>query len=602
MGEKRVIEQVASDEVYADDWFLKDSPTQDTSKISATNLKAILGADGTQALEEIANAIAEEYDSTHTYYNTGLVFHEGVLYQCTATSVTGTWDSTKWNVVDIKDLLDNVSINIGYLWNIISNTIAGNYDTSSTYNTGDYAIYSLKLYRCKDDGVTGAWNSSKWDEVNIPEYIDYVLANAGIVKDVKVDGTSVVNEQGEAEIEIPVKDVQVKTDSTYDSVVDDSGNAKIDLSSVTAYGEVPNLPQAIATFKDGADAPMKSLKVAIEPVQEGSGDPSPTNVRPILGWDEVDVTRSGKNLFDISQLVVGGITNDGDNISNTNFRRSPYIFVKKGTYEASRLIHSQWWKLYYYKNDENKTPIAFGFNNQTNASNTITFTEDVYVRLGFDYIPTEADEIMFTLGSESTYTTYDANSTTYTIDLGGTRYGGEVDVVSGVLTVDSVYYQFNSSKTYSITGSARLTNRWITSITNVDGVSDKIKSRSGVISSISPRDVEYISITVSGFCKNLSSPYPIINLNDSDSGLTASSSATDIANAVNTFLHQHTPQIVYELATPITYQLTPTAVKSLLGSNNVWADTGDINDCVYRRDMTYTIDDIIARLEALENA
>ena len=233
MGEKRVIEQVASNEVHNDDWFLKDSPTQDTSKISATNLKAILGADGTLALEEIANAIAEEYDSTHTYYNTGLVFHEGVLYQCTTTSVTGTWDSTKWNVVDIKDLLDNVSTNIGYLWNTISNTIAGNYDTSSIYNTGDYAIYSLKLYRCKDDGVTGAWNSSKWEEVNIPEYIDYVLENAGIVKDVEVDGTSVVNASGVAEItlpDVPVQDVQVKTDSTYDSVVDDSGNAKIDIS------------------------------------------------------------------------------------------------------------------------------------------------------------------------------------------------------------------------------------------------------------------------------------------------------------------------------------------------------------------------------------
>ena len=40
-------------------------------------------------------------------------------------------------------------------------------------------------------------------------------------------------------------------------------------------------------------------------------------------------------------------------------------------------------------------------------------------------------------------------------------------------------------------------------------------------------------------------------------------------------------QLVYELATPLTIQLTPTAVKSLLGSNNVWADTGDITDAEY---------------------
>lgn len=49
----------------------------------------------------------------------------------------------------------------------------------------------------------------------------------------------------------------------------------------------------IATFTDGGDnKPLKSLKVAINPVQEGSGDPSPSNVRPIIGWDEVDVNVS----------------------------------------------------------------------------------------------------------------------------------------------------------------------------------------------------------------------------------------------------------------------------------------------------------------------
>ena len=35
-------------------------------------------------------------------------------------------------------------------------------------------------------------------------------------------------------------------------------------------------------------------------------------------------------------------------------------------------------------------------------------------------------------------------------------------------------------------------------------------------------------------------------------------------------------QFVIPLATPQTYQLTPTEVKTLLGSNNVWADSGDV--------------------------
>ena len=42
-------------------------------------------------------------------------------------------------------------------------------------------------------------------------------------------------------------------------------------------------------------------------------------------------------------------------------------------------------------------------------------------------------------------------------------------------------------------------------------------------------------------------------------------------------------QVVYKLATPQTYQLSPTEVTLLLGDNNVWADTGD-STVTYRAD------------------
>lgn len=42
-------------------------------------------------------------------------------------------------------------------------------------------------------------------------------------------------------------------------------------------------------------------------------------------------------------------------------------------------------------------------------------------------------------------------------------------------------------------------------------------------------------------------------------------------------------QVVYKLATPITYQLTPQEVDTLLGTNNVWCDTGD-TEVTYRAD------------------
>lgn len=47
-----------------------------------------------------------------------------------------------------------------------------------------------------------------------------------------------------------------------------------------------------AEFTTDIAAPLLSLSVDIEPVQSGSGDPSPTNVRPITGWTAATVTRT----------------------------------------------------------------------------------------------------------------------------------------------------------------------------------------------------------------------------------------------------------------------------------------------------------------------
>lgn len=52
-------------------------------------------------------------------------------------------------------------------------------------------------------------------------------------------------------------------------------------------------------------------------------------------------------------------------------------------------------------------------------------------------------------------------------------------------------------------------------------------------------------------------------------------------------------QLVYELATSITIQLTPNQVNSLLGVNNIWADSGD-TEAVYRADTKLFIERLTA--------
>lgn len=47
--------------------------------------------------------------------------------------------------------------------------IAEDYDDTETYNTGDYVFYQNAFYKCNDDGVTGTWDSTKWDVTTVAD-------------------------------------------------------------------------------------------------------------------------------------------------------------------------------------------------------------------------------------------------------------------------------------------------------------------------------------------------------------------------------------------------------------------------------------------------
>ena len=53
-------------------------------------------------------------------------------------------------------------------------------------------------------------------------------------------------------------------------------------------------------------------------------------------------------------------------------------------------------------------------------------------------------------------------------------------------------------------------------------------------------------------------------------------SGMDSVADVKTWLASNPLQVVYELATPITYTLTPQQVETLIGTNNIWSDAGEV--------------------------
>lgn len=177
-----------------------------------------------------------------------------------------------------------------------------------------------------------------------------------------------------------------------------------------------------------------------EPTQEGSGEPSPDNVRPIKGRDSVTVERCGENLLNIApftKLTTQGVTyeyvaNGGIHISGTALAN------------AVSPVFSIWYLPpgKYYGLDLGKG-IGFSIVVQRNGKNVWLSTKGTFVILAGDAIVfwclsvnsgTTIDETLYPYivpgtTAPTTYAPYTGQ--TATITLPRTIYGGEVDAVTG---------------------------------------------------------------------------------------------------------------------------------------------------------------------------
>lgn len=79
----------------------KDLPDT-TTPLTAERLNHM--EDGISESTIIQNALGltdDTYDSTQTYAVGDMVVKDHVIYECNTADTTGTWDSTKWDVVPI---------------------------------------------------------------------------------------------------------------------------------------------------------------------------------------------------------------------------------------------------------------------------------------------------------------------------------------------------------------------------------------------------------------------------------------------------------------------------------------------------------------------
>lgn len=347
-------------------------------------------------------------------------------------------------------------------------------------------------------------------------------------------------------------------------------------------------------FDDGAsNIPVKELIVSLEPKQSGSGDPSPSNVRPISGHDGVTVKRYGKNLLQnsMSSVTKQGITytvnSDGSVTVNGTATANTYLSIACNIPLIVAMIGSGAPKVsnvridfmtndgYAYADNYDGASQANGVQLPTNKTltsvrcriengttvNNVTF---------YPMVRNASDtDSAFEPYTEQTY------SITFPSNV-GTVYGGSLNVTTGVLTVEKAKLN-NSTWTIDVAGqrayfSSRTTFK--PSVSNNVASDNIICSKLPTISlkDLMDNKTQGIALSTSGA------------LSLHITGLTDKSSFTQ--EEVNTWLSD--VDIIYKLATPLTYQLTPTEVTTLIQGNTFMSD-GEIN-LTYRQDTNTVID------------
>lgn len=368
--------------------------------------------------------------------------------------------------------------------------------------------------------------------------------------------------------------------STNDYTNEDK--AKLDIDTHTVEGN----PLSFTT--DSAQV-AKDAVITIEPIQAGSGDPSPSNVRAISGYDKIEVLSTGRNIWGGEKLVNDILSKvTGSTVDRTNKTiRYDGVYVSEIVLFDNFKPNTQYTILFRTVN-----------NNYLNMKFTYTDGSDSHISEHNNqytaFVSTEGKSISCIQGLwqdtgeiryddfgvfEGIKTTSDfepyKSSTDLTIQLGQTVYGGTLDLKNGVLMVDragvdlgNLNYTYNSDSAYFL--STNLTD-------------------------IAPASISWRHNNITCSCykqasdwSDLSGNTGINNIIDADDMqvILRDTRYTDVTSFKTAIAGQ---TLVYKLATPFTIQLTPHGISLLQGINNVSTSADSIK-------FTYS-DGVLATLE-----
>ena len=320
-----------------------------------------------------------------------------------------------------------------------------------------------------------------------------------------------------------------------------------------------------ASFNTNVAKPLRQMLIPFTPVQSGTGDPSPENVRPIYGKSLMNVSVMGTNIFD-GEMENGDINSDtGQNsgTSSSRYRSKNYIPIKAGSYYFHSPGRTGTVRVFVYNSD--KTFRLYTTWN-VNAVNTISYERMGFIRFRFSSGQVEGDasiSINFP-STEADYVPYAEGSNTYPITFpeeAGTVYGGTLDLTTGVLTVDL----------------AVISKKW--SDFEVKGSAFGFEYRTYVIGE-NVLDADHGGGSAGNhFCNCMIYSYATASVGTNHYFINSS-------KTVSAYMAEGTSEdtdilILAKLVESHEYQLTPQQIQTLIGDNVIFSDTNGENTITY---------------------
>ena len=448
---------------------------------------------------------------------------------------------------DVTDLINRINTAINAIPVGYNAAFAVAYENLTFPVTqGTYCIYNGALKKAKVDIATSeTYTAAHWEDTNFGKEMSDLESAIGTVPPGKT-------------VEGQITELQ------------DGQDGKADAIQVTVENTDP-----VLTITDGANGVPMGMVLKLEPIQAGSGDPAPDNVRAISGHTGCDVVKSAsKNQFtSVNERNPGYINGSGvlQTQSASGWIASDFIQVKPNTtytFKPNTTAGAVAYHGYYNAQKERISVIGSG-------QQTFTTPFDcAYMR--FSYRNTSTN-IQLEFGS--TATEYEAPKTqitktiTFTDSQGNpiTVYGGELSInKDGTGELKVIDYGDTVSN---------LNNQGSNRFEYINGYFYKNKADL----TNEPKTASDTTVAPGLKCAFLPAKSRNAVVTNGEIGIDINHSATMQVRTGQTTLEDFittygSQVIVYRLATPVTYDLTASQVGqilSLLGINNLWSNEAE---------------------------